>query len=166
MILIGLGGNLESHAGSPRATCAAALEKLERLNISVVRRSPWYETAPVPTSDQPLFTNGVAELETDHTPQELLHILHAIEDEFLRRRVLPNGARTLDLDLLSYHDRVREAGGPPPILPHPRLHERAFVLLPLCDLAPGWVHPTLKATAAELARHLPPEQKMVRVHED
>jgi 2-amino-4-hydroxy-6-hydroxymethyldihydropteridine diphosphokinase len=166
MILIGLGGNLESPSGPPRATCAAALERLERNNVSVIRCSPWYETAPVPASDQPMFVNGVAEVETEHNPQELLRVLHAIEQEFARRRMARNEARTLDLDLLCYHDQVRDVEGAPPILPHPRLHERAFVLLPLCDLAPSWIHPTLKVTAAELVLSLPPGQMAARTHED
>ena len=158
MILIGLGANLPSDVGEPRATLEAALAELEREGVRVVARSRWYRSAPVPRADQPDYVNAVASVETALNPRDLLALLHRIEKKYGRVRGAPNAARALDLDLLAYRDRVSEGGEGAPILPHPRLHERAFVLLPLADIAPAWRHPRLGYTARELAAALPPGQ--------
>ena len=158
MILIGLGANLPSpRHGEPRATCEAALEALEAAGVRVLRRSRWHRSAPVPASDQPWFVNGVAEVETRLSPAHLLALLHRIEADFGRARRRPNEARILDLDLLAYGERV-SAPGEAPVLPHPRLAGRAFVVLPLAEIAPGWRHPVSGLTAAELAQDLPADQ--------
>ena len=141
MILIGLGGNLPSQEhGPPRATLAAALQALEAKGARTLRRSPWYESAPVPPSGQPWYVNAVAEVESALSPEALLAALLAVEAELGRVRGARNASRTVDLDLLDYGGLVTGPGEKPE-LPHPRLHERAFVLLPLRDLAPGWRHP-------------------------
>ena len=155
MILIGVGANLPSDAGSPLETCEAALVHLGRLGVIVTRRSPWYETAPVPASDQPWFVNAVASVETALSPAGLLAALHLTEAAFGRARSVTNAARTLDLDLLDYRGQIRREG--PLLLPHPRMQDRAFVLFPLRDLAPGWRHPVLGEAAAELAAKVSPE---------
>lgn len=152
MILIGLGANLDSRIGPPRATCEAALAMLAVAGVAVLRRSPWYRSAPVPPSGQPWFVNGVTIVATERDPVSLLALLHAVEADLGRVRTARNAARVIDLDLLAYNDLVREH---PPILPHPRLHERAFVLKPLADIAPDWHHPRLGASIAELAARLP-----------
>lgn len=154
MILIGLGANLPSAAGAPEATLEAALAALEADGVRILARSRWYRSAPVPASAQPDYVNGVAIVETPLDPADLLALLHRIEARFGRVRGAANEARTLDLDLLAYHDRVSDG---PVILPHPRLHERAFVLRPLAEVAPDWRHPRLGQTAASLAKNLPPE---------
>jgi 2-amino-4-hydroxy-6-hydroxymethyldihydropteridine diphosphokinase len=156
MIFIGIGSNLPSRAGPPRATAEAAVEAMARARLGVKRRSRWYESAPVPISDQPWFVNGVVEVETDLPPAALLAVLHRIEAAFGRTRTAANAARTLDLDLLDYHGRTND-GEDGVILPHPRLHERAFVLLPLEELAPGWRHPRTGRPIAALIAALPPD---------
>ncbi len=156
MIFIGLGANLPHPVhGSPRQTCEAALAALEQEAIRVLRRSRWYESTPVPPSDQPLFVNAVAEVASDLPPQDLLAALHRVEAAFGRRRGAANAARVLDLDLLTY-GRIVSAPGAIPVLPHPRLSARAFVVLPLAELAPAWRHPVSGLCARELAEALPP----------
>ncbi|MFQ5773318.1 MAG: 2-amino-4-hydroxy-6-hydroxymethyldihydropteridine diphosphokinase [Kiloniellaceae bacterium] len=158
MIFIGLGANLPSpRYGDPVNTCAAALVALQEAGVAVARRSRWYRSAPVPRSDQPWFVNGVAQVETGLGPGELLAVLHGVERAFGRVRRLRNEARMIDLDLLAYGLQV-STPGQTPVLPHPRLAERAFVVLPLAELAPQWRHPLSGLSAAELALRLPPDQ--------
>lgn len=166
MILIGAGANLPGPAGEPAATLRWALRSLEARGVTLRSISPFYATAPVPPSDQPDFVNAVAELGTSLGPVPLLELLHAIEAAAGRVRGAPNAARSLDLDLLAWHDRVISASAGSALrirVPHPRLHERAFVLQPLVDIAPTWRHPVLGRTAAELLAALPPGQQVRRI---
>jgi 2-amino-4-hydroxy-6-hydroxymethyldihydropteridine diphosphokinase len=118
--------------------------------------SRWFQTAPVPPSGQPPYINAVAALRVDQLdPAEMLAYLMRIETECGRQRSVPNAARTLDLDIIAIGSLVRV--DPDPILPHPRAHLRAFVLAPMVDVAPGWVHPLLHRTAAQLLADLPPQ---------
>lgn len=158
VIVIGLGANLSSDRyGSPQDACEAALDALRAAGVAVRRRSRWYRSAPVPASDQPWFVNGVAEVETDLSPAELLDLLHGIEAEMGRQRRVRNEARIIDLDLLIHGETV-SAPGESPVLPHPRLAERAFVLLPLAELAPDWRHPATGQSVTEMIRALPLDQ--------
>lgn len=155
VILIGIGSNLpHPEAGTPLELCEAALAELGRRGVAVVRRSRWYASAPVPASGQPDFVNGVAAVATSLDPPDLLAALHDVEAAFGRTRTVVNAARTLDLDLLAYRDFVR-AGGSPPLVPHPRMTERAFVLLPLREVAPLWRHPADGRGIDDLVRRLP-----------
>ena len=158
MIYIALGANLPSERhGPPRATLEAALALLPEAGIQVAARSRWYESAPVPAGDQPWFVNGVARVESALDPADLLRALHAVEAELGRVRSVPNAPRAADLDLLDVHGQVT-AEGAWPCLPHPRLHKRAFVLMPLAELAPDWRHPVLGIGAAQLLRTVPADQ--------
>lgn len=167
MILLGLGANLTSPThGPPRATLEAALAAIEEGGVRVVRRSQWYRSAPVPVSDQPWFINGVACLETDRKPLELLKFLQDLESQFGRVRNRRWEARVIDLDLLAYHRLV--LGHPAVdslqaklIIPHPRLAERLFVLRPLAEIAPDWRHPITGSTAIEMMDLLKMHAKVI-----
>ena len=160
MILIGIGSNLTADGfASPLDTASAGVARLSDVGVAVVRRSRWYKSQPVPPSHQPWYVNGVVAVETALAPLALLEALLAVEARFGRRRLAPNAARTLDLDLLDY-DGTRCVTGRL-VLPHPRLHERRFVLAPLAEIAPQWRHPRSGRTAAELLAALPPEQQPV-----
>jgi 2-amino-4-hydroxy-6-hydroxymethyldihydropteridine diphosphokinase len=144
---VGLGSNLEQ----PREQLRAAFSELERLpETRLVARSPLYRSAPVGNTDQPDFVNAVARLETGLAPERLLAELHAIEARHARRRSVPNAPRTLDLDLLLYGDA--QIATPALVVPHPRMHERAFVLAPLAAIDPQANVPGRGRAAELLAR--------------
>jgi 2-amino-4-hydroxy-6-hydroxymethyldihydropteridine diphosphokinase len=161
---IALGANLPSSAGPPAATLAAALQSLATLG-RITARSSLYSTAPVgfPPGivDQPRFLNAVVALETTLAPRSLLDALLAIERLFGRDRAaaLPNGPRTLDLDILLYSDLILSEPGLE--IPHPRLAQRAFVLVPLAEVAPHAVDPRSGLTAAQLLANLPPANEPI-----
>ena len=157
--LVAIGANLpRAEGGGPLETCRWAVERLRATRgMRVVAVSSWWESAPIPPDPaSPPFVNGVALLEGETTPEALLAALHAIEDEAGRLRPYPNAPRVLDLDLIDLGGRVR--AGPDPVLPHPRAHLRAFVLLPLAEVAPGWVHPLLGQGARALVAALEPQE--------
>ncbi len=142
---VALGANL----GDPATTVRAAFAALANLPESrVVRCSSLYRTAPVGITEQPEFVNAVTELATDLAPEALLDALLEIEQRFGRIRAERNGPRTLDLDLLLYGDQFVDL--PRLILPHPRLHLRAFVLQPLAEIAPDLKIPGRGTVAAWL----------------
>lgn len=145
-----IGANLPGpDGGGPLASCraaAAAMDALPGLRLRGLSR--WYRTAPVPPSGQPDYVNGVAHLVGTIEPAALLAALLAIEARAGRVRGAANAARTLDLDIIAMGQMVRAA--PDPVLPHPRAHLRAFVLVPLAEVAPGWVHPVLGRTVEAL----------------
>lgn len=152
MILVALGSNSTGPWGTPRN---AVEEALRRLDVGVIRlriASQLLVTAPFGVTDQPDFVNAVAEVETALSPEALLATLHDIEREAGRERTLRWGPRTLDLDLIDYHGLVRQA--PPPVLPHPGIAERIFVLAPIAEIAPHWRHPVTALTAAEMLAKL------------
>jgi 2-amino-4-hydroxy-6-hydroxymethyldihydropteridine diphosphokinase len=162
MILVALGANLAGPAGEPAAQLAAALDAIDA-EIGRVRAcsrfydSPAWNPEAGPDASQPRYVNAVAAIETALDPASLLAALLALEARLGRTRGTPdaprNAARAIDLDLVDYDGLVRES--PAPVLPHPRMHARGFVLQPLAEVAPGWRHPVSGTTVEELIAALP-----------
>ena len=165
MILVSLGANLPRPDGAgPLQTVRQAVSWLDALpGLHVASLSRWYLTEPVPPSGQPPYVNAVAALGVEPAtaepdPAVLLGWLQDLEARAGRVRAEPNAARTLDLDIIAMGEKgALVQTSPDPLLPHPRAHQRAFVLVPLLDVAPDWVHPVLRRSAAELLRDLPPQ---------
>lgn len=152
MIVVALGANLDSDAGTPRETLLAALNALEERNVRISALSPFYKTQAWPDPSDPEYVNAVALVTTTLSPRELMETLEQTETRFGRKRSAKNAPRTLDLDLIDYGGRVEQG---PPVLPHPRMRARGFVLVPLADIAPGWRHPVGGETVEELIAALP-----------
>ena len=163
MILVAVGANLSGADGrSPYQSCTDAVEALRRLpGLGVIAVSRWYRSAPVPRSLQPDYVNGMVRLRSrpgrgQPDPARLLSALHGIEAAQGRVRSVPDAPRTLDLDLVAMGARGRMLrDAPDPVRPHPRAHGRAFVLLPLRDVAPDWVHPRTGRDVAAMIASLP-----------
>jgi 2-amino-4-hydroxy-6-hydroxymethyldihydropteridine diphosphokinase len=163
IVLIGVGANLPAPDGSRALeTCRRAVAMLDMFpGLRLGGLSRWFGSAPVPPSGQPPYVNAVASLLIEPgaivDPADLLARLMVVEEACGRQRSVANAARTLDLDIIAIGNLVRAQ--PDPVLPHPRAHLRAFVLAPLADVAPCWVHPVLGRTPAALLAELP-EQDM------
>jgi 2-amino-4-hydroxy-6-hydroxymethyldihydropteridine diphosphokinase len=119
------------------------------VGLKVLKRSSWWRSAAWPDPSGPEYRNGVALVEAQEDPEAVLAALLRIEAELGRERGARNAPRTLDLDLIAYGREARDTPGL--TLPHPRAHERRFVMGPLAEIAPGWVHPLLGQTASDLA---------------
>ncbi|MDO5756118.1 MAG: 2-amino-4-hydroxy-6-hydroxymethyldihydropteridine diphosphokinase [Rhodobacterales bacterium] len=171
--LVAMGGNLPSSAGPPEDTLRAALNALAEEGAVLRAVSPFYKTPCFPAGAGPDYVNAAAEISMDVDARQMLEALHRIEVMFGRERVQRWGRRTLDLDLIAHgqavlpdlagqatwrdlppdEQRIRAPGEL--ILPHPRLQDRAFVLVPLADIAPGWRHPVLDLTVQDMVHALP-----------
>lgn len=157
MIIIALGANMPGPHGGPRETLVSAKKALEVFDIRILKSSRTWLTAPVPVSEQPWYHNEVVQIDTKLTPFALLETLQGVENDFGRIRMARNAPRVLDLDLIAYNDEIIDR--PELIVPHPRAHERAFVLLPLQEIAPDWVHPVSGKTLSTLIAALPKGQE-------
>lgn len=174
--LIALGANLPAGGSPPMATIRAALRQLAQPDITLVAVSALYQTPCFPPGAGPDYVNAAACLRSGLDPQALLGRLHRIEADFGRERKERWGMRTLDLDLLACGDTIlpnrdvydhwlglpaREQTTATPselVLPHPRLQDRAFVLVPLRDIAADWVHPVFNKTVDRMCAALSPEE--------
>ncbi len=154
---LGLGGNL----GRRAANLARARRLLEEGGAAVVRASPVYETEPVGLDGQPAFLNQVLEVRSELGPPALLRLAKSVEAALKRTPTVPNGPRTIDIDILLAGDLVTE--GRDPVVPHPRMHLRNFVLVPLEDIAPDLRHPVLGLTVRELRASCPDMSRVERL---
>ena len=157
-VLIALGSNI----GDREQNLVGALGALQRLGVSVTRQSSFYLTEPVGGPEQDWFINAVVRGETALRPEELLRVCLQVEQEFGRERRVKNGPRTLDLDVLFYGDESYVSDALE--IPHPRLHERRFVLEPLVEVDPERIHPVLGIGVQELLQACPDHSKVV-LHE-
>jgi 2-amino-4-hydroxy-6-hydroxymethyldihydropteridine diphosphokinase len=149
-VVVALGSNLAGDFASSEALLEAALARFPEAGLRVLKRSGWWRSAAWPDPKGPEYRNGIALVEASGGPRAVLAALFALEAAFGRRRSQArNAARTLDLDLIAYGRLTLDE--PDLVLPHPRAHERRFVMGPLAEIAPEWVHPVLGRTAAELA---------------
>ena len=149
-MIVALGSNRPGDHPSSEALLDAAVSRFPEAGLPVLARSRWWSSAAWPDPKGDEYRNGVAIVEANGPPIGVLEALFAIERSFGRIRTTPNAPRTLDLDLIAYGRQVLD--GPGLMLPHPRAHERLFVMGPLAEIAPEWRHPVLDETAAELAR--------------
>jgi len=148
-VVIALGSNLAGLYPSSEALLDAALVRLGEHGLPVRARSSWWRSSAWPDPADPAFINGVALVDTDLASREVMAVLARLERDFGRLREAANAPRTLDLDLIAHGRAVIDDPGL--ILPHPRAHERRFVMGPLAEIAPAWRHPVSGASAAELA---------------
>jgi 2-amino-4-hydroxy-6-hydroxymethyldihydropteridine diphosphokinase len=151
---LGLGAN----EGEPRRQLQEAITRLAATDeIEVVKASSFYLNPPLGPPDQPWYVNAALQVRTRLTPEELLRVLHRVEDDLGRVRRQRWGPRRLDLDLLLYDGVI--LSGSDLCLPHPEMHKRSFVLVPLAEIAPLAWHPVLEKTAAELLAELAPRDR-------
>ena len=141
--VIAVGSNINSPEGfEPIKNCNKAINELSRFNINIIQKSSWYVSEPLPKSSQPKFYNSVLLCNANHSANKVLKIIHIIEQKFGRVRVFKNMPRCIDLDIISFNGNIKKS-----LLltiPHPRMHQRKFVLLPLFEIDSHWLHPLLK----------------------
>jgi 2-amino-4-hydroxy-6-hydroxymethyldihydropteridine diphosphokinase len=175
--ILALGGNEPFAEYNSNDILSLALKSLSVRGIYTLKESSRYATPAFPEGSGPEFVNSVAIVDSSYKPSELLEILHEVEAEFGRKREKRWGPRTLDIDLiavgeavlpshalyLKWHDLAPEMQAKTApnelILPHPRIQDRAFVLVPLAEVMPDWKHPVLGLTAVEMLKRLPESDK-------
>ena len=141
--VIAVGSNLNSPEGfSPIKNCNNAVNELSKFNINIIKKSSWYLSEPIPKSTQPKFYNLVLSCCTNHGVEKILKIIQIVEQKFGRIRIFKNMPRCIDIDIISFNKNVKNSLLL--IVPHPRMHLRKFVLLPLLEIDSNWLHPLLK----------------------
>ena len=162
MIYIGIGSNLNGKNNeTPLQNCKKALEELKK-EVNICKISSWYKSEPIPVSNQSWYINGVVEISTNKSSIDLLEFILNIEEFFGRVRKKKNEARILDLDIIDYKKKILYKKNKL-IIPHPRMHERSFVLQPLQELNPKWIHPIKKKGLKELISNLNDKQKIFKI---
>ncbi|WP_255200216.1 MULTISPECIES: 2-amino-4-hydroxy-6-hydroxymethyldihydropteridine diphosphokinase [unclassified Sulfitobacter] len=175
--LVALGSNQSSVEGGPAETILRAIQIMECKGFKIQAASRMYVNPAFPAGSGPEYTNAVVAISTNLACDEILEILHEIEAELGRERDVRWGSRTVDLDLLAVEalvlpdvqmqnhwralplpDQMRQAPEQL-ILPHPRLQDRAFVLVPMAEITPDWLHPTLKKTVLQMLNDLPQQDR-------
>lgn len=176
-VLVALGANMPSDVGSPEKTLLHAIDVLADSRLSVIEISPFYMTPCFPAGVGPDYVNAAAVLSGMESPKEMLTVLHDVEATLGRTRETRWGQRTLDLDLVGFGDMILpdlatyrdwhdlalsdQIKRTPDqlILPHPRMQDRAFVLIPLADIAPDWIHPVSGLSVRQMLDALPEADK-------
>lgn len=171
--ILALGGNSNSDFGSPEKTLIHAIGVLRARGLTIEKTSKFYATPAFPKGSGADYVNAALLINSNQNPRELLSLLHEVEADLGRTRVARWASRPIDIDLIAYGQRLlpdaethaKWRGLSPKdqatlwpdqlILPHPRLQDRAFVLVPVCDIAPDWVHPVLGLTMREMMENLP-----------
>ena len=162
MIYIGIGSNLNGKNNeTPLQNCKKALVELKK-EVNICKISSWYKSEPIPVSDQSWYINGVVEISTNKSSIDLLEFILNIEEFFGRVRKKKNEARILDLDIIDYKKKILYKKNKL-IIPHPRMHQRSFVLQPLQELNPKWIHPIKKKGLKELISNLNDKQKIFKI---
>ena len=152
-VIIGIGGNLKTEDGThPIKVAMRAIRFLKDYSIKVTEQSSWYETEPIPKSEQPNFFNCIIFANTILNELDVLKSLHEIEHILGRTRKVANEARVIDLDLIAYSNKILR--NKKIIVPHPRAHKRRFVMEPLAELDKNWVHPVLKINIKKILKTL------------
>ena len=152
-IIIGIGGNIKSEDGThPIKVAKKAIAYFKDYAIKVTKQSSWYESEPIPKSQQPNFFNCIVFANTLLSELEVLKSLHKIENKLGRTRKIVNEARVIDLDLIDYSNKILT--NDEITIPHPRAHTRRFVMEPLAELDPNWFHPILKKNVTKILKKI------------
>ena len=152
-LIIGIGGNIKSENGDhPIKVAMKAIRYLKDYSINITNQSSWYETEPIPKSDQPNFFNCIVFANTILNELDVLKSLHEIEYKLGRRRRIVNESRIIDLDLIDYSNKILK--NKDIVIPHPRAHQRRFVMEPLAELDKYWIHPILKINIKKILDEL------------
>ena len=162
-LIIGVGGNINTSNGlHPIEVGKIAIEEMKNFSIKAYKRSSWYISEPIPKSDQPDFYNCVVIANTYLNEFEVLENLQLIETTLGRKRVNVNGPRSIDLDIISFGNKISKIHRL--ILPHPRAHLRRFVMEPIAEINPLWLHPVLKINARQILNNL--KRQKIKVYKE
>lgn len=148
MKILALGSNLSFNNNTPEENINSAYQFITNNDIKILKRSHIYKSEAYPNKSDPLFCNSAISIETDLKPEELLNVILDVEKKFGRERKKKNNPRTLDIDIISYDNLILNENDKL-VIPHPHLHKRLFVLLPLKDISQEWKHPVFLKTTQE-----------------